>query len=75
MLYTMKELLSVARKNHFAVPAFNISSFDMLKSIMEEVEDQNAPVILKSIRMKLPIWETALLPWSGIMPIRAGFQW
>ena len=47
MLYTMKELLSVARKNHFAVPAFNISSFDMLKSIMEEVEDQNAPVILE----------------------------
>ena len=31
MLYTMKELLSVARKNHFAVPAFNISSFDMLE--------------------------------------------
>lgn len=47
MLYTMKELLTVARKNQFAVPAFNICSYDMLKAIMEEVEAQNAPVILE----------------------------
>lgn len=47
MLYTMKDLLKVARENQFAVPAFNISSFDMLKSIMEEMEVQNAPVILE----------------------------
>ena len=44
MLYTMRDLLKVARENQFAVPAFNISSFDMLKSIMEEVEAQNAAV-------------------------------
>lgn len=47
MLYTMRDLLKVARENQFAVPAFNISSFDMLKSIMEEVEAQNAPVIME----------------------------
>lgn len=47
MLYTMKDLLGVAKKNKFAVPAFNISSFDMLKAIMEEVEEQNSPVILE----------------------------
>ena len=47
MLYTMKDLLKVARENHFAVPAFNICSFDMLKAIMEEVEAQNSPVILE----------------------------
>lgn len=47
MLYNMKDLLSVAKKNKFAVPAFNICSFDMLKGIMEEVENQNAPVILE----------------------------
>ncbi|WP_067840487.1 ketose-bisphosphate aldolase [Amphibacillus sediminis] len=47
MLYTMKALLKVAKANKFAVPAFNICSFDMLKAIMEEVEAQRAPVILE----------------------------
>lgn len=47
MLYTMKDLLKVAKENKFAVPAFNICSFDMLKAIMEEVETQNSPVILE----------------------------
>ncbi|EPM6850918.1 ketose-bisphosphate aldolase [Enterococcus hirae] len=47
MLYTMKELLKVAKDNQFAVPAFNICSYDMLKAIMEEVERLNAPVILE----------------------------
>ncbi len=38
MLYNMKDLLKVANDNQFAVPAFNICSFDMLKSIMEKAE-------------------------------------
>lgn len=47
MLYTMKDLLKVANENEFAVPAFNICNFDMLKAIIEEVEEQNSPVILE----------------------------
>lgn len=47
MLYTMKDLLKVAKENKFAVPAFNICSYDMLKAIMEEAEEQKAPVILE----------------------------
>lgn len=47
MLYTMKELLKVAKENKFAVPAFNICSYDMLKAIIEESERLNAPVILE----------------------------
>ncbi|QGQ45480.1 ketose-bisphosphate aldolase [Metabacillus sediminilitoris] len=47
MLYNMKDLLKVAKENKFAVPAFNICSYDMLKAIMEEVEEQNAPVIFE----------------------------
>ncbi|WP_285140460.1 ketose-bisphosphate aldolase [Listeria monocytogenes] len=47
MLYTMKDLLAVGKEDQFAVPAFNICSFDMLKAIMEEVEANNAPVILE----------------------------
>nr|WP_263314189.1 ketose-bisphosphate aldolase [Mammaliicoccus sp. Marseille-Q6498] len=47
MLYNMKDLLQVANENKFAVPAFNICSFDMLKSIMEEAERLEAPVIIE----------------------------
>ena len=47
MLYNMIDLLKVANEHKFAVPAFNISSFDMLKSIMEEVERLECPVILE----------------------------
>lgn len=43
----MKDLLAVAKENKFAVPAFNICSYDMMKAIMEEAEAQNAPVILE----------------------------
>lgn len=43
----MKDLLAVGKEHQFAVPAFNICSFDMLKVIMEEVEANNAPVILE----------------------------
>ncbi|EGP8387727.1 ketose-bisphosphate aldolase, partial [Listeria monocytogenes] len=39
--------LAVGKEHQFAVPAFNICSFDMLKAIMEEVEANNAPVILE----------------------------
>lgn len=47
MLYTMKDLLKVGKEYQFAVPAFNICSFDMLKAVMEQVEESNAPVILE----------------------------
>lgn len=47
MLYTMKDLLQVAQKNKFAVPAFNIGSLELLRAVMETVEETNSPVILE----------------------------
>ena len=46
MLMNMKNLLEVANKNHFAVPAFNVSDYSMFKGLMEVTEDLNAPVII-----------------------------
>ncbi len=46
MLMNMKELLAIANKNNFAVPAFNISDYNMFNGIMEAVEEKNAPVII-----------------------------
>ncbi|MEF9941912.1 MAG: ketose-bisphosphate aldolase [Lachnospiraceae bacterium] len=46
MLMNMKELLAVANENDFAVPAFNISDYNMFNGIMETAEEKNAPVII-----------------------------
>lgn len=47
MLTNMETLLKVAEENRFAVPAFNISSLEMMKAVIEKVEELQAPVILE----------------------------
>ena len=46
MLMNMKDLLAVANEHNFAVPAFNISDYNMFNGIMEVSEEKEAPVIL-----------------------------
>ena len=46
MLMNMKDLLTVAQANRFAVPAFNISSNMLLAGVMEASEEMQSPVIL-----------------------------
>jgi len=46
MLMNMKDLLAVAHANHFAVPAFNISSNMLLGGVIEASEEKQAPLIL-----------------------------
>lgn len=47
MLMNMKDLLAVAQKHNFAVPAFNIGSDQLLKAVMKKVKELKAPVILE----------------------------
>lgn len=47
MLLNMSDLLSVAKKNHFAVPAFNVGSSEILKGVMESCEEKGSPVIIQ----------------------------
>lgn len=46
MLMNMKELLKVAQKEGFAVPAFNTSSNMILTGVIEACEEKEAPVII-----------------------------
>lgn len=46
MLMNMKDLLSVANENNFAVPAFNIGTGQILKAVIDCCEEKKAPVIL-----------------------------
>ena len=47
MLLTMKEMLAVARKNHFSVGAFNICDSLLMKTVIEAAEENNSPVIVE----------------------------
>ena len=46
MLVNGVKLLQVARENHFAVPAFNISDHAMMKGIYEICEETESPLIV-----------------------------
>lgn len=46
MLVTGKKMLEVARKNKFAVPAFNAGSGQLLTGVMEAAEDLQSPFIM-----------------------------
>lgn len=47
MLINMKDLLSVAQAQQFAIPAFNIGSDQLLKIVMKKVKELKSPVILE----------------------------
>ncbi|MDF9824343.1 fructose-bisphosphate aldolase class II [Breznakia sp. PF5-3] len=61
MLMNMKDLLEVANKNGFAVPAFNIGSDQLLKAVMQESIAKNAPVILELSPDELKFVEESLI--------------
>lgn len=46
MLMNMKDLLKVANKNSFAIPAFNVAEYSMFKGLIEKAESLRAPVII-----------------------------
>ncbi|MFC6181342.1 ketose-bisphosphate aldolase [Lactiplantibacillus daowaiensis] len=46
MLLNMNQMLAVAKKNHFAVGAYNVSNAELLKSAVEQCEADNAPGII-----------------------------
>jgi len=46
MLITMKELLTVAKENKFAVGAFNVADSSFLRAVVEEAENLNSPAII-----------------------------
>lgn len=47
MLMNMKDILAVAKKYKFALPAFNISDYSMFLGIIDVCEETNSPVIIE----------------------------
>lgn len=46
MLISGKDLLAVAAANDFAVPAFNVSDYSMLRAIIDIAEEKQSPLII-----------------------------
>lgn len=53
MLVSMKEMLEDARKNHYAIPAFDISNYDMMKAVLEVCEEEKSPALLMALGVDL----------------------
>lgn len=49
MLITMKEMLEDAKKNHYALPAFDVSNYEMTKAVLETCEEEKSPALLMTL--------------------------
>lgn len=48
MLVGLKDVLDIAEKKNFAVPAFNVYNMETVMGIMEAAEEMHAPIIIQS---------------------------
>jgi len=49
MLVPMKEMLEDARKNHYAIPAFDVSNYEMMRAVLEACEEEKSPALLMGL--------------------------
>lgn len=52
-LVNLKNMLEDARKNKYAVPAFDVSNHDMARAVIEVAEELKSPVILMGLKPDL----------------------
>ena len=53
MLVSMKEMLADARKNHYAIPAFDVSNYEMMKAVLDACEEERSPALLMGLGVDL----------------------
>lgn len=53
MLVSMKEMLEDAKNNHYAVPAFDVSNYEMMKVVLETCEEEHSPALLMGLGVDL----------------------
>lgn len=53
MLVSMKEMLADARKNAYAIPAFDVSNYEMMKSVLDACEEVRSPALLQVLGVDL----------------------
>lgn len=53
MLATMQEMLADAKEKHYALPAFDISNYEMMKAVLETCEEERSPALLMGLGVDL----------------------
>ena len=53
MLVSMKEMLEDAKNNRYAIPAFDISNYEMMKAVLETCEEEKSPALLMGLGVDL----------------------
>lgn len=53
MLVSMNPILEDARKNHYAVPAFDVSNYEMIKAVMDVCEEEKSPALFMCLKPDL----------------------
>lgn len=53
MLVSMKEMLAHARANHYAIPAFDVSNYEMMKAVLDVCEEERSPALLMGLGVDL----------------------
>ncbi len=49
MLCTMKEMLADAKERKYAIPAFDVSNYEMMRAVLEVCEEERSPALLMGL--------------------------
>lgn len=53
MLVSMRQILQDAKEKHYAVPAFDVSNYEMMRCVLETCEEERSPAILMGLSVDL----------------------
>ena len=53
MLVSMKEMLADAKEKHYAIPAFDVSNYEMMRAVLEACEETRSPALLMGLGVDL----------------------
>ena len=53
MLVSMKEMLADAKANHYAIPAFDVSNYEMMRAVLDVCEEERSPALLMGLGVDL----------------------
>jgi len=53
MLVSMKEMLADAKINRYAIPAFDVSNYEMMKAVLDVCEEERSPALLMGLGVDL----------------------
>lgn len=62
MLVSMKEMLADAQKHHYALPAFDVSNYEMVRAVLDICEEERSPALLMGLGADLQGRGMDLLP-------------